>query len=227
MKKSRALVRRRAKKYWDNQKATLLKGDANRAFFKNIKAYRCGEKPPTFNVMSLFENLSSAEAAEKLADHFNGISREFDGLDPDSIPRTYSSPIPALTPEQVALKLRAIRKPKSMVKHDIFPNLINGAADILAVPLSHLYNTMLSTLSWPVRWKEEFVTPILKKPVPESLNDLRNISCTALFSKVFESFVLEWLTEQVGMRENQMGGMKGAGSKHYLVQMWHSVLKAL
>ena len=71
------------------------------------------------------------------------------------------------------------------------------------------------------------MTPIPKKPVPESVNDLRNISCTALFSKVFESFVLDRLAEQVGMRENQMGGMKGAGSEHYLVQLWQSVLETL
>ena len=114
-----------------------------------------------------------------------------------------------------------------MVKHDIFPNLVSGAASRLAAPLAHVYNTMISSLTWPLSWKEEFVTPIPKKAVPESMNDLRNISCTALFSKVFESFILDWLMEQVGMRENQMGCMKGAGSEHYLVQMWQSVLETL
>ena len=70
----------------------------------------------------------------------------------------------------------------------------------------------------------------VRDPNPEKagpVNDLRNISCTALFSKVFESFVLDRLTEQVGMRENQMGGMRGAGAEHYLVQLWQSVLEAL
>ena len=71
------------------------------------------------------------------------------------------------------------------------------------------------------------MTPIPKKTVPEGINNLKNISCTALFSKVFESFVLERLLEQVGMRENQMGGMKGAGSEHYLVQLWQSMLESL
>ena len=86
---------------------------------------------------------------------------------------------------------------------------------------------MLSTHSWPLRWKEEFVTPIPKKPVPGGLNDLRNISCTALFSKVFESFILDKLAQQVGMRKNQMGGMKGAGTEHYLVQLWQNVTESL
>ena len=228
MKKSRALVRKRAAKYWENQKKTLLGADANRAFFKNIKAYKSKEKPPNFDVRTLFDaGRTDSQVAESLADHFNGISCEFDGLDPSQIPSTFSCPIPALSPERVAAKLKSIRKPKSTVKHDIFPNLVNDSAAALASPLAILYNNMISQQVWPLKWKEEFVTPIPKKPVPESLNDLRNISCTALFSKVFESFVLDWIIEQVGMRENQMGGMKGAGAEHYLIQLWQSILEAL
>lgn len=228
MKKTRALVRLRAQKYWEHQKRTLLKPDANRSFYKNIKAYRSREKPANFDVRSLFEaSLSDADVAEKLADHFNGISSEFGGLDPADLPTTYSSPMPELRVDQVLARLRAIKKPKSMVRHDIFPNLVGDVASSIAVPLTSIYNNMIGTKSWPLRWKEEFVTPIPKKPVPEGINDLRNISCTALFSKVFETFVLERLVEQVGMRENQMGGMKGAGSEHYLVHLWQTVLESL
>ena len=162
-----------------------------------------------------------------MADHFNGISMEFDGLDPAAAPRTYSSPVQVLHVNQVANRLRKIKKPKSMVKHDIFPALVGPAADFLAAPLCHIYNTISATSTWPLLWKQEFVTPIPKKTLPSSLNDLRNISCTALFSKVYESFVLGWLTEQVGMRANQMGGTKGAGTEHYLVELYQLILEAL
>ena len=59
------------------------------------------------------------------------------------------------------------------------------------------------------------------------MNDLRNISCTALFSKVYGGFVLGWQGEQVGMRANQLGGMKSAGTEHYLVQLFQLVLESL
>ena len=228
MKQVRKLVKKRARNYWKHQKRTLLQPDAMRAFFKNAKAYGNKEKPPSFNVSSLFDdNLSERDISEKLADHFNGISSEFAGLDPGDVPTTYSSPITPITWEQLVARLKAFKKPKSMVKHDIFPALVNAAAPFLATPLCHIYNTMIAHETWPMKWKEEFVTPIPKKPVPEGINDLRNISCTAFFSKVFESFVLGWLTEQVGMRQNQMGGMKGAGSEHYLVHLWQLVLESL
>ena len=41
----------------------------------------------------------------------------------------------------------------------------------------------------------------------QSYPDLRNISCTMLTSKVYESFLLNWLNEQTGIRRNQYGGV--------------------
>ena len=227
LKKVRKLVRKRAANYWAHQKTTLLSRDAGRAFFKSVKSFNCKEKPPQFDVRSLFPNLADGVVAEKLADHFNGISQEFNGLDPDSVPTTYSSPIQILSPAQVAVRLRKFRKPKSMIKHDIFPSLVNEAADFLAPPLTDIYNQITASSTWPLSWKQEFVTPIPKKSLPSTVNDLRNISCTALFSKVYESFVLGWLGEQVGMRRNQMGGMKGAGTEHYLVELFQLILESL
>ena len=228
MKKVRNLVRKRANRYWEHQKRTLLGPDAGRTFFKNVKAYNCKERPPQFDVRSLFPaGKTDAEIAEGLADHFNDISQEFDGLNAASVPVTYSSPIQILSRNDVTGRLRKFKKPKSMVKHDIFPSLVNPAAEYLSGPLTHIYNTISTSKTWPLMWKQEFVTPIPKKTLPTSLNDLRNISCTALFSKVYESFVLGWLGEQVGMRSNQMGGMKGAGTENYLVELYQLILESL
>ena len=227
MKKVRNLVKKRANNYWNHQKRELLGGDASRVFFKNVKAYSSKERPAQFDVRTLLPGLPDCEVAERLADHFNGISCEFEGLDPARVPSTYSSPVQLLSEDAVRKRLMQFKKPKSMVKHDIFPALVSGAAPFLAGPLTHIYNSITSTSTWPLAWKEEFVTPIPKKAVPQDLNDLRNISCTALFSKVYESFVLGWLTEQVGMRANQMGGMRGAGTEHYLVELYQLVLESL
>lgn len=152
---------------------------------------------------------------------------EFDGLDPDAVPRTYSSPIQVLNVNQMANRLRRFKNPKPMVKHDIFPALISPAADLLAAPMYHIYKTISATSKWPLLWKQEFVTPIPQKTLPSGFNDLCNISCTALFNKVYESFVLGWLSKQVGMRANQMGGMKGTGTEHYLVELYQLILEAL
>ena len=70
-------------------------------------------------------------------------------------------------------------------------------------PLTEIYNTISDTFVWPVLWKKEFVSVIPKKKNADSLSDLRNISCTLLASNIYESYVLDWLKEEVNMRSNR------------------------
>ena len=71
------------------------------------------------------------------------------------------------------------------------------------------------------------VTVIPKKAVPESINDLRNISCTLLPSKVYESYVLNWIQEEVKVKKNQFGGVRGCSTAHLLVQVWDEIGRIL
>ena len=98
-----------------------------------------------------------------------------------------------LEPFQVAGRIRAFRKPKSMVNGDIFPALFTRYGDLLAIPLCSIFNAITATRVWPLVWKQEFVTTIPKKTLPERVDDLRNISCTMLPSKIYESYVLNWV----------------------------------
>ena len=227
-KKSDDIYRQRAKQYLETQKKNLTGPDANRHFFKHIKSYSAREKPPEFQVGDLFPGEEDAAVAEKLADHFNAISKEFDGITEDQVPLTeVEQVVPILSRVEIENKLRSFRKPKSRVKGDIFPALVNRAAPWISRPLASIYNTISSTYHWPALWKTEFVTPIPKKTLPESPNDLRNISCTMFFSKVYESFVLQWLTGQTNLRPNQYGGVRGSGTEHFLVELWQKVLENL
>ena len=138
-----------------------------------------------------------------IAQHFNAISSEIRALSPEDVPVSVNLDLGLLSPEAVAKRMREMKKPKSKVRGDIFPALINRASAMLAPTLSKIYNTITSTGDWLLLWKTEYVTPIPKKPVPVGLNDLQNISCTQFFSKTYESFVLEWLDLQVKLRSNQ------------------------
>ena len=52
-------------------------------------------------------------------------------------------------------------------------------------------------------WKREFVTVISKTSIPGGFGDLHNISCTMLASKVYESYVLNWVSKEVKLEGNQ------------------------
>ena len=114
-----------------------------------------------------------------------------------------------------------------MVPGDVFPKLVTILSDFFAIPLTDIYNKISSSFIWPRCWKKEFVTVIPKKSIPEGLGDLRNISCTLLASKMYESYVLDWLKSEVKMRSNQYGGVKGLGTDHVLVQFWQRILADL
>ena len=114
-----------------------------------------------------------------------------------------------------------------MVRGDIFPELVPKFVDFLALPLCSIYNAITSTRVWPRIWKQEFVTSIPKTSLPASLNDLRNISCTMLPSKVYESYVLNWAQSEVKLKENQFGGVKGCSTSHLLVEVIDQVMRGL
>ena len=88
-------------------------------------------------------------------------------------------------------RVRRFKKPRSTVPGDIFPLLVTQFADFLVVPLANIYNSITSMREWPVCWKREYATIIPKKSSPQSLTDLRNISCTLLASKIYESYIFD------------------------------------
>ena len=180
-KKSDNLYRTRAGKYLEKQRELLTGPDAARTFYKHVRDYSSREKPPAFDPCDLYPTKTKEEVAKNLAEHFNGISKEFTGIEPGQIPSAPSSPIPVLTTEDVRQKLIKIKKPRSMVPGDIFRQLVDRGAAYLACPLASIYNAISADHVWPSQWKIEHVTPIPKKNMPETPNDLRNISCTQLF----------------------------------------------
>ena len=189
---------------------------------RNVKAFQSKERPKAFDPMDLFPGKSEGQVADKLAGYFNRISSEFSPLEPCQIPRTHSRKLPVLLPFQVEGRIRAFKKPKSMVQGDIFPVLMDKYATLLAIPLTEIFNAITETGIWPTTWKQEFVTVIPKCRTPTSLGDLRNISCTML-----PSFVLNWLGSEVSCKTNQYGGVKGCAVTHLLADMWDEICTSL
>ena len=114
-----------------------------------------------------------------------------------------------------------------MVVGDIFPDLVTKYSDFLAIPLTSIFNEIVRTSLWPLKWKVEYVTVNPKNSDPQGFGDLRNISCTKLFSKIMESFVLQWASQEVSCKFNQFGGVKKCSGTHMLIQIWQKILANL
>ena len=197
--------------------------DAASQFFKNVKAYSSCEKAKPFDVRDLCPGRTDSEAAADVAAYFNRISAEFRPLEPSEIPATYHRDLPLLSPLQVETMIIKSRKTSSRVPGDIFPKILNRCAKSLSVPLSSIFNHVLTHFVWPLHWKREYVTVIPKKHNPSSFSDLRNISCTLTFSKLLEQHVLKCLKEEVSLKPNQYGGVKGCSTTHLLVEILQEI----
>ena len=110
---------------------------------------------------------------------------------------------------------------------DIFPDLLTKYAGLLSLVVADVLNAAYAQEIWPDVWKTESVSIIPKVTCPENLNEVRNISCTPVLSKVMEFFVLERLKKEIQPRSNQYGGITGCGTTHYLLQAWNDILESL
>ena len=108
---------------------------------------------------------------------------------------------------------------------------IEGALD-LAEPLTDIINSCLRAGQFPVAWRREWVTPVPKPKRMEDVEtckDLRKIASTSDSAKIFESFLRDWITEDIGANIdiNQFAGKTGVGTEHMIVWTLDHVLKLL
>jgi hypothetical protein len=183
----------------------------------------------------LDQNLSIKESVNKIAQHFAAISQEYPPLNPATLPPRVKSKletpvdvdsIPEIPDYEVHEKMVKVNKPKSGVPGDPPSRLIKEFTPELVKPAGVIYRNITETGQWPSLWKIEYGTALQKVPNPETEDQLRIISLTSYFSKVYEQFVIEWLLVYVGdlIDWNQYGGVKGHSISHYLIEMINFIL---
>ena len=130
---------------------------------------------------------------------------------------------------QVYLKLKRQKKTKSTLPIDLPENLKKEFSPELALPLSNIINASLTQQKFPELWKFEWVCPVPKVSNPKFIKDLRKISCTSDYSKVYEDFLKEFILEDIcdNVDVGQFGGQRGTGTDHMIVCLVNRVLQLL
>ena len=196
-------------------------------------AKKLGTGNPTNDGDIVVEEISeydNYEAAQKIGEHFAKISNEYQPIDNTQLPCYLPAPEPPqVTEYDVYLRLRKIKKTKSTLPIDIPDRVRKECEVLLAEPLTIIFNNCLQTGEYPTLWKQEWVTPAPKIPHPKSIKDLRKISCTSDFSKLFEGFIKDWIMKDISTNIDigQYGGQSGVGTEHMLVSLVDRILKLL
>ena len=178
-------------------------------------------------------NLSDEQSAELLADYFSKISQEFTPINKnnffpalrDKLANVDPKTIPILEEYQIYRKVSSAKKPNSTVPGDLPKKVVTTFSVELAEPLEIVFNTITRSGEYPRQWIIEHQTPIPKVHPPKSEDDLRNISCTPFYSKVYESFLSDWLLPIVRphLDPSNCGGLKGTSISHYLIRLLHFI----
>ena len=96
-----------------------------------------------------------------------------------------------------------MKKPKSSVSIVPLSKMVERHADLFACPLARIINKVRRGEGWPELWKEQEVTVIPKSTMADSYTACRNISCTSVFSKLCEAYMLDDLTDEVKLSNAQ------------------------
>ena len=176
------------------------------------------------------QNLPHPAQAEAIADSFAKIFNLYDPLKTEDIeiPSDDRS-LPLFEAHEVWMKIKSMKKKKSTVKGDIPWKIICEYSVELSSPLCNIYNTGTLNGEWPAIWKYEYVTPVPKVYPPSTTDDLRKISGTKNFSKIYESLISETMISDMEphIDEAQYGNQKGLSIQHYLVKMVNRILTIL
>ena len=174
--------------------------------------------------------LNNLQCAEKIAEHFAAISNEYSPVDNSQLPCYLPAPPPPQVEEyDVYKRLNRIKKTRSTLPLDIPDKLRQECSPLLAGPLTTIINNCLIKSEYPADWKLEWITPAPKITHPKVIKDLRKISCTSDYSKVFEGFLKDWLMEDVSRNIDigQFGGQGGIGTEHMIVCLLDRILQLL
>ena len=215
-------------KYKDKILQSVIDGDRSSSYKALRKlGVRPGESSSTSFQLPSLNNVSDSVAAEVIADHFASISNEYEALDVEKLPHRVKEVIqqnesssPRLTDYEVYMKLRRAKKPLSTVPGDLPQKILKEFICELTSPITTIYNSILLTCEYPRQWVIEYQVPIPKVVPPTKLDDLRNIAKTSFISKVFESFLADWLMPVVKpFLDPCQYGLKGTSTSHYLIKL--------
>ena len=126
--------------------------------------------------------------------------------------------LPSISEYDVYIKLKKAKKPKSSVGCDVPIKIIKTFGAEISGPVSKIFKIITKSQKIPDHWKVENGIGIPKISPPESESDLRIISKTPFLSKLYESFVYDWLIRVVTpFLDPDQFGMKGSSITHCLI----------
>lgn len=171
--------------------------------------------------------------ADILADFFTSVFTEENNDDMPNIDLKDSPPLEEIsfTEETVKKKLDKLKISKSPGPDSIHPRVLNELADIIAKPLSIIFETSVTESRLPEDWKCANITAIHKKGDRKVAGNYRPVSLTCIACKLLETIIREHIMNHMKRNKlfstQQFGFISGRSTVLQLLQVidkWTEIL---
>ena len=141
--------------------------------------------------------INDSDKANLLNDYFSSVNITDDGKLPPLLCKAGSGSLDSVkfTPDMLTRLCKKV-KPKLTCDPDNYsPYLLKKVIHSLLLPLSHIFNSLMSIGKIPSAWRKAIITPIFKKGQSSNPANYRPISLTSIFSKLMEKGVVHHMLD--------------------------------
>ncbi len=203
------------------------KPDSIHSFVNNI----CLLKPKISAVekIALSGKIPTSSALNQINEHFCAISTRYEAIREINFIGVNSANCLHVNEFSVLRSFEKLNLHKSNVPGALPAQFLKFAAVHIVPYYTHVVNYSFKHMKVPSDWKKGYITPIQKNPNNISVDSLRPITQTNIYSKIMEQFMFEKIYNQVinKLDTNQYGAVRRSSTAYYLVSLFNFVFKSL
>jgi hypothetical protein len=212
-------IRKEKQKYY-SEKSKPARRSNSKQWWKNIENVT-GKSKQEFILSSPQSDtpLNSKDATNLMNEYFTSLTSNYSEVHESWFNVGMEEQLSNITADSVANKLSKLNPNKASGPFDPNVKLIKTFAKNFAEPLSYIFNESFTCRVFPDIWKISRVFGIPKSKPCSRVDLLRPISLTSTLSKIQESYVNDWIYEDVHEKisSSQFGGLPGTSTIHALI----------